>query len=86
MIFFGVEKLSWLPSKNKVADEGLHFQRYTNLLVKLQCSDFSSSNLFLEGNQLIFSSPKNSSNESRLNPIHMMLQTPKVLCRFDINI
>ena len=35
--FFGEEKFSWLPSKNKVADENLHFQRHTNFLVKLQC-------------------------------------------------
>jgi hypothetical protein len=28
---FGEEKFSWLPSKNKVADENLHFQRHTNI-------------------------------------------------------
>ena len=36
--FVGEEKFSWLPSKNKVADINLHFQRHTNVLVKLQCS------------------------------------------------
>ena len=59
--FFGEEKFRWLPSKNKVADENLHFQRHNKILVKLQYSVFSSTTLFLEGNQLIFSSP----NESR---------------------
>ena len=31
---FWRRKFSWLPSKNKVADENLHFQRH---IVKLQC-------------------------------------------------
>ena len=35
-IFFGKERISWLPPKNKVADENLHFQRHTSFLVKLQ--------------------------------------------------
>jgi len=35
-VIFGEEKFSWLPSKNKVADENLHLQRHTNFLVKLQ--------------------------------------------------
>ena len=48
-IFFGEEKFSWLPSKNKVADENSYFQRHTNFLVKL----------FLAGSQLNFSSQKN---------------------------
>ena len=35
--FFGEEKISWgLPSKKKLVDENLHFQRHTNFLVKLQ--------------------------------------------------
>ena len=34
--FFG-EEFSWLPSKNKVADEDLHLQRHTIFLVKFQC-------------------------------------------------
>ena len=34
------EKFSWLISKNKVADDNLHFQWHTNFLVKLQCSVF----------------------------------------------
>ena len=33
--FFGEEKFSWLPSKNKVTD----FQRHTNFLIKLKCLD-----------------------------------------------
>jgi len=54
-VIFGEEKFSWLPSKNKVADENLHFQRHTNFPVKLQCSVFklificSSATFFLEG-------------------------------------
>ena len=39
-----------MPSENKVADESLHFQRYTNFLIELQ--------LFLEGSPLNFSYPK----------------------------
>ena len=35
--FFKEDKFSWLPSKNKVADENLHFERHTNFPVKLQC-------------------------------------------------
>ena len=57
--FFGEEKFSLLPSKNKVAGKKFHFQRHTNFLVKLQCSVFTSATLFLEGNQ-----QKNLSNES----------------------
>ena len=34
---FGEEKFSRLPSKNKVADEKLHFQRNTNFLVNIIC-------------------------------------------------
>ena len=34
-IFEG-EKFSWLPSKNKVADKNLHFQRHTNFLYNVQ--------------------------------------------------
>ena len=55
--FFGEEKFSWLPSKNKVANENLHIQRQTNLLVKLQCS-VPSLAIFLEGSVLNFYSPK----------------------------
>ena len=44
--FFGEEKFSWLPSKNKVANENLHIQRHTNLLVKLQCSVPSLATFF----------------------------------------
>ena len=55
---FGEEKFSWQPSKDKVADENLHFQRHTNLLIKLQCLIFSSATLFLKGSHLNFSSPK----------------------------
>ena len=52
-------------SKNKVADENLHFQRHTNFLVKLQClilelwsSFFSAATLFLEGIVLNLSYPQ----------------------------
>ena len=62
--FFWKEKSGWLPSKNKVADENVYFQRHTNFLVKLQCSVFSSATFFRS--QLEITSPKkNSSNESR---------------------
>ena len=47
-ICFGKEKFSWLPSKDKVADENLYFQRHTNFLVKLQCSAFSSVTLCVQ--------------------------------------
>ena len=43
-----------LPSKSKVAYENLHFQRHTNLLIKLQWSVFSSATSFLEGSQQNF--------------------------------
>jgi hypothetical protein len=64
--FFGEEGFSLLASKNKVADENLHFQRHTNVLVKLQCLvlELLFISYFLEGSQLNFSSKK-LSNESR---------------------
>ena len=34
--FFREEKFFWLPFKNKVSDENLHFQGHSNFLVKLQ--------------------------------------------------
>ena len=65
--FFGDKKFSWMPSKNKVTDEDLHFQRHKNILVKLKCLVLALLfiSYFLLGSQLIFSSPKkDSSNES----------------------
>ena len=56
LFFFGEEKFSCLPSKNKVADKNLHFQRHTNFLVKLQC--FLSVTLFLKGSEQNFFCPK----------------------------
>ena len=35
------EKFSWLPFKNKVADDTLHFQSSTNFPVKLLCLDLA---------------------------------------------
>ena len=43
--FFRKEKFSKLPSKNKVADENLHFHSHTSFLVKLQCFIFSGPQL-----------------------------------------
>ena len=54
--FFGEEKFYWLPSKNKVADEATE---NCNLTRKFVCLwKWSSATLFLEGSQLMFSSPK----------------------------
>jgi hypothetical protein len=66
MNFFGEEKLSRLPSTNKVANENVHFQIHTNFLLKLQSS---SATLFLEGSRidLNFPSLKNLSNENSRN-------------------
>ena len=38
--FFGEEKFSWLPSKNKVVVENLHFQRHKIFLVKFNFQFF----------------------------------------------
>ena len=56
--FFGEEKFSWLPSKYKVADENLHFQRHIIFPSKYNVQ-------FLEGSQLNYSYRKNLLNESR---------------------
>ena len=64
--FFGEEKINWLPSKNKVADENLHFQRHTNFLVKIQCLVLELFFNSYFASKLNVSSPKRiSSNESR---------------------
>ena len=47
--FFGKEEFSWPPSKNKVADENLHFQRHTNFLINLQCSVLFISHFVFRG-------------------------------------
>jgi hypothetical protein len=58
---FGEEKLSWLPSINKVADKRSSKAKHCNLMRKILClckCKFSSADLFLKGSQLDFSSPK----------------------------
>ena len=50
--FFGEEKFSWLPARNKLADEKT--ENY-NLTIKFLCPwkwKFSTDTLFLEGSQL----------------------------------
>ena len=58
--FLWIQKICWLPSKNKVADENLHFQRHKFFLVKLQrlvleLLFISYFFLYLEGNTFNFS-------------------------------
>ena len=61
--FFWEEKFRWLPSKYKVVDENLHFQRHRFSPQIILFSFFI--NPFVFTRQLNFYSPKKSSNESR---------------------
>ena len=64
--FFGEENFSWFPSKNKVANENLHFQRHKKILVKLLPIKFFYQSLcFLKAASWFFLLQKNSSDESR---------------------
>ena len=85
-ILGGKKNFNLLPSKNKVDDENLHFQRRTNFLVKSQFSVFSSDTLFLEGNQLNFYSPKHFVKWKQVKTTNMILQRPELLSRFDLEI
>ena len=67
---------SWLPSKNKVADENLQFQRHTNFLVKLQCSFFHQPAEY-------FFSKKTCVMKAGWNKTYYVTKTWfEVLCRF----
>ena len=75
--FFGEKKFSWLPFKNKVADENLHSQRHTNFLVKLQC-------LVLE---LVFRRQSEEFRQMKTGQynIHKILQFPVGLFKINAN-
>ena len=81
--FFGEEKFSWLPSKNKVAEENFHFQRHTNFLVKtLQSSVFLISHFFRRQPAERFFSNKIHQMKAGKNNKYCIKKTLG-LCRFE---
>ena len=78
--FFGEEKFSWLPSKNKVADEKkMNIAIWWKKNVYLWKYKFPSTTLCLEGSQLIIFTQKYSSKKAAQNNKYDITNTWSIL-------